>query len=389
MGEGEPVHEPFLPPPSPEDAERTRRVVALLGRAADGSGFLPFDRFMEIALYTPEVGYYDRPRSPLGPSGDFYTAAHVHPMFGRTLADRVRAVRTALGPARPFHLVEIGPGDGTLTATVVEALGATDLPRIDTEIVLVERSPSRGATAFETVRAPAEKAGVPVRLVASVGEIGPFEGVVLANELFDAQPVRRLRWSDGRWHELGVRIQDPVVLAAETEAVPPVPPPALPDAQEPGTIVEVSPRAQLLVREVADHLVRGEFLVLDYGMEEAELLRGHPDGTLAAVRGHRTGLDPLAAPGSTDLSTFVNFTRLRDAARRAGLEILTDRTQAEALEAWGLRARLDEAVRAAGSADAEVRVRLAVKNLLFGFERFRVLEFAAPSSSGALRSLGD
>ena len=387
MPEGEPVGETsFLPRDADED-ERTRRVVALLAAAADRSGFVPFDRYMEIALYAPEVGYYDRPRSPLGPSGDFYTAAHVHPLFGRTLADRARAVRTTLGLGRPFRLVEIGPGDGSLAATVVEALGPTDRSAADVEIVLIERSPVRGAMAFDKVRAPAERVGMPVRLAASVGEAGPFEGLVVTNELMDAQPARRLRWTGTEWHELGVRIADHRVAPAESAEVPPVSPPALPAPSEPGTIVEISPRAEQLVREVADHLVRGELLLLDYGMEEEELLRGHPKGTLAAVRGHRSGLDPLASPGSVDLSTFVNFTRLRDAARRAGLEVVSDRTQAEALDAWGLRGRLDEAVRAAGSTHAELRVRLAVKNLLFGFDRFRALEFAPSSAAAALRAL--
>ena len=386
MREVAPTRRTFGPFPDADDSERARRVRVLLESAAVRSGFLPFDRFLEIALYAPEVGYYSRPRSPLGTSGDFYTAAHVHPLFGRTLADRVRAVRAALGSDRPFRLVELGPGDGTLAATLVGTLGA-ELSAPGAEIVLVERSPARGAMALDRVRTPAEGAGMPVRLVGSVGELGPIEGIVLANELMDAQPVRRLKWTGTGWHELGVRLAGDRVIAAESAEIPPVPPPALPEPEEPGTIVEVSPLAQLLAREVADHLVRGEFLVLDYGMEETELLRGHPDGTLTAVQGHRDDLDPLASPGSVDLSTFVNFTRLRDAARRAGLGVISDRTQAEALEAWGLRDRLDEAVRAAGSTEAELRVRLAAKNLLFGFDRFRVLEFAPPSARDALRSL--
>ena len=387
MPEGAPVRENPALPLDPDDEERSRRVVALLASSADRSGFLPFDRFMEIALYAPEVGYYDRPRSPLGPSGDYYTAAHVHPLFGRTLADRIGAVRTALGPRRPFRLVEIGPGDGSLAATVVEALGPAGPSAVATEVVLVERSPGLGAVAVDKVRSPAEKLGRPVRLVGSLGEIGPLEGVVLTNELFDAQPARRLKWTGTVWHELGVRVAGRRVVPAESDEVPPVPPPMLPLPPEPGTILEYSPRAELLVREVADHLVRGELIVLDYGMEEEELLRGHPQGTLVAVRGHRTGLDPLASPGSVDLSTFVNFTRVREAARRAGLEVVSDRTQAEALDVWGLRGRLEEAVRAAGSTEAELRVRLALKNLLFGFERFRALEFAPSLTARALRAL--
>ena len=375
---------PSVPVP-PEVTERLRRIVALLDAARDPTGFVPFDRFMEIALYSPDVGFYDRPRSPLGPSGDFYTAPHVHPLFGRTVADRVSAVRRVLGDGRPFRVTELGGGDGTLSRSLLEGLGPADRSSDEVELVLVERSSTLAARALERVRPVAERLGRTVRIAGAVGETGPFEGIVVANEVMDAQPARRLRWTGTEWRELGIRLERGELRTAESAVARPVPPPALPRSLEPGGILEVAPLVGSLVREVADHLVRGELLVLDYGMEEDELLRGHPEGTLAAVRGHRSGLDPLASPGLADLSTFVNFTRFRAVARGAGLEVISDRSQAEALDAWGFSARFEEALRGAGSADEEVRLRLAVKNLLFGFERFRALELAPPGSAAALR----
>ncbi len=130
------------------------------------------------------------------------------------------------------------------------------------------------------------------------------------------------------------------------------------------------------MREVADHLVRGVFLILDYGMEENELRRAHPAGTLAAVRSHRSLSDPLDRPGETDLSAFVNFTRVRAAARAAGWSELAFGRQAEALGRWGYPDVLAEELRRAKSPEEEVRVRLASKNLLFGFDRFQALELA-------------
>jgi SAM-dependent MidA family methyltransferase len=117
-------------------------------------------------------------------------------------------------------------------------------------------------------------------------------------------------------------------------------------------------------------------LLDDYGMEEDELVRAHPEGTLATVRGHRSDSDAVTRPGESDLSTFVNWTRLRTVARAAGLEVVADRSQAEALGAWGFPRLFDEALARAGSAEAEVRLRLSAKNLLFGFQRFRILELA-------------
>jgi hypothetical protein len=81
---------------SPEAASRVARVVARLKKEGGADGFVPFDQFMEVALYDRDAGFYARERTPLGSSGDFYTAPHVHPLFGRTLAERVRTVRRAL-----------------------------------------------------------------------------------------------------------------------------------------------------------------------------------------------------------------------------------------------------------------------------------------------------
>ncbi len=360
---------------SPASRDVEPRLRARLEDAADEKGFIPFDRFMDVALYADEVGYYQRSPSPFGGAGDFYTAAHVTPLFGAALAERVREVRRQLDPGRPFHLVELGSGDGRLLRDCLTQLARypDELPGI--EVTVVERSPTRESAAAAAIGGVARPLGLSLQSRDSVATLGPFEGVVVANELLDAQPIRRLRRAGDGWTELGVRLDGDRVVPAEEPALAEVPGPALPTDVEPGTILEVSPRAEGIVREVADHLVRGVFVALDYGMEESELVRAHPEGTLAAVRAHRTGGDPRAAPGETDLSAFVNFSRIRSVAATAGLSLLADRRQSEALGAWGFERLLQTAISAAPDAEAEVRLRLAVKSLLFGFERFRVLEF--------------
>ncbi len=355
----------------PEDASRVHEVLDRLRRAADPSGFVPFDRFMDVALYADRVGFYALRRSPLGPKGDFYTAAHVSPLFGATVAERVRAVRRELPASEPFRIVELGPGDGTLAEGLVANLAAE--PGL-TEYVLIDRSSARATEAEERVRAVAR--GIRVRRSVSLGQDGPFAGAVIANEFLDAQPARRLRWDGRAWKELGVEIAAGRLRASERDVERPVPSPPLPTPSEEGTVLEVSPGAEGAVREIGDHLLAGLAILIDYGLEETELLRGHPSGTLAAVRHHRTVADPLADPGTTDLSTFVNFSRIRRVARDSGLRELAFRSQAEALGAWGFPRLLEGALAAAGSSEAQVRLRLAAKNLLFGFERFRVLELA-------------
>lgn len=359
------------------DSARRRAVLDRLRAIAGPDGFVPFDRFMEVALYAEGVGYYDRPRSPLGTDGDFYTAAHVDRIFAECVTARLTDVRRAAGDPATFAVVELGPGDGTLAAGIVAALG-DDAGRW--EYVLVDRSSAR----LRDATARLEGSAVAVRTAGSLSELGPFAGAVLANELLDAQPARRLRWDGSAWQELGVRVGADLVTPAQDGPARPVPFPALPTGVPVDQVVEVSPEAEGIVREIADHLAHGAALILDYGLEESELVRGHPAGTLAAVRGHRSLPDPYVDPGDADLSTFVNFSRIRAVARAGGLVELSFRRQADALGAWGLAARLERALATAPDAASRVKRQLAAKNLLFGFEGFRVLELAPPGTAERL-----
>ncbi len=339
---------------------------------------------MDLALYAEGLGFYTAGRSRFGPGGDFYTASHVHPLFAATIARHLEGVRRSLGSARPFSIVELGPGDGALAEGIVRSLAGAATSGGPIEYVLVDRSEPLGLRARDRVERAGRAAGIRVRSRPDAGGEGPFSGAVLANELLDAQPARRLRWTGAGWAELGVRWDGSRLVAAESRTVRPVGGGPLPPGETDGLVVEVSPSAEAFVREVADHLVRGVLLILDYGMEESELRRAHPAGTLAAVRSHRTVSDPLDRPGETDLSTFVNFTRVRAAARSAGwTEVAFDR-QAEALGRWGYPELLSEAIRRTRSPEEEVRLRLGSKNLLFGFDRFRALELV-PASAGPPR----
>jgi SAM-dependent MidA family methyltransferase len=366
-----------------EASERRARLLDLLAGEARPDGLIPFDRFMDRALYAENLGFYSRDPTPFGPTGSFYTAAHVSPLFASSVAARVLAIARAISTDRSFRVVELGPGDGTLAAGILEALGEQEDPADVDEYVLVDRSNPRRDAALAKAEAARAPRGPALRVASSVSAEGPFDGVVVANELLDAVPARRLKWDGQEWRELGVRREGTRLVPADGPRVDPVPAPELPNVPV-GTVVEVSPAAEALVREVADHLDRGLLLLIDYGMEEGELVQGHPDGTLAAVRSHRSGEDPLAYPGETDLSVFVNFTRVRAAARSAGLREVAYTSLNEALGEWGFPALFDQALRSAESGEAEVRLRLAAKNLLFGFDRFRVLELASPAAFSAV-----
>lgn len=365
-------------------AARGPAVLELLRRTADEDGFVPFDRFMEVALYGPTVGFYSAEASPFGAEGDYYTAAQVSPLFGRAIAERIKRVAASTPGGGTFRVVEVGPGDGTLGASIVAGLASEPRAPMPIEYVLVERSPTLAVRSFERVSEAGRTVDIPVRAAGGVGADGPFVGFVVANELLDAQPVRRLQWNGEAWLETGVRVRGDRLERTSRPLERPVPPPELPIDLPAGTVLEVSPMAEAIVREVADHLEAGLLLLLDYGMEQSELVVAHPTGTLSAVQGHRFVSDPFEDPGSSDLSVFVNFTRLRVAAARAGLREVSFQRQAEALGAWGFPHLLEEAVLASPSAEAEVRTRLGAKNLLFGFERFRALELEPPAPAPAM-----
>lgn len=356
-----------------EGSARREDLLRALRDAAGGDGFLPFDRYLEIVLYAPGLGYYARPGLSRGRGGDYYTATHVHPLFGRTLARRALEEFARCGRPPSFRIVDAGAGDGTLAADLAAELARAPSGPLP-EIVLLEALPGL----LEAVAPRVAEAGggrVEVRIGRSLAEEAPFAGVVIANELLDALPFRRLVRRGDAWLEQGVLVGPLGPRFEEHPSGRRVPGEPLPEAPD-GTVVELSEAAEGWLRELADALVRGAALLLDYGDEEAQLLRRFPLGSLQGIRSHRVRDDPLADPGEADLSAFVNFSRVRAASRRAGLRELAFSSQAEALGRWGFEAVRDAALASAGSAEEEVRIRLAAKKLLFGFENFRALELA-------------
>ncbi|MCI4337173.1 MAG: SAM-dependent methyltransferase [Thermoplasmata archaeon] len=366
------------PEPADEEARRLVAVDAALRQAAGADGFLRFDRFVEIALYAPGIGYYSHAGRQIGASGDFYTAAQVGPLLGATLARRVAQEYDRLGRPASFRIVEVGAGDGSLAEALVGALarqGTFGSSPVD--YVLVEPSPSLATRLSERLAASHRPPGLEWRVAPSLSSDGPFAGIVVANELLDALPFRRLLAVDGAWREQGVSRGASGWTWAEGRAPNPFPPPALPAPAPPGSVWELSVLAEGLMRELGDHLVRGAAIFLDYGDDGAALRHRFPRGSLTAFRAHEVLENPLDLPGSADLSMFVDFTRIRAAAIRSGLTELSYRIQSESLAGWGLGEVGAEWIAEATGSVEQVRRRLALKNLAFGFPNFRALELSA------------
>lgn len=302
------------------------------------AGPVTFARFMEAALYTPGLGYYERRRDRIGRGGDYYTSVSVGPVFGELLAARFARWLRELETPHP-RLVELGPHDGRLAGDLLEALRAQapDLwPRL--EYLLVDASPTRRTWQAETLRAHRDR----VRWVNAPAELGngSIAGVVFGNEFFDALPVHRVGWDvarrewfewhvgwdgrrfcwvrpgrDGAWNTLPAALR--TALAAELpHLVDPDVQAVLPD----GFTVELCPAARAGWLAAARALERGRLVVVDYGFTDAAAVGpARPHGTLRAYAGHRLQTDVLAEPGEQDLTADVNFAALRAEGERAGL----------------------------------------------------------------------
>jgi len=319
------------------DTPLARRLSALIATG----GPIPVADFMRACLFDPEHGYYTR-AEPFGAAGDFITAPEISQMFGELLATWLHAAYVAQGAPAEAVLVEIGPGRGTMMADMRRTLGRLGSPLAAGSIVLVEASPRLAAVQ------QAALAGGPGHLTWCDGPDGLPDAplYLVANELFDAIPIRQLERCDGAWHERLVTVADGSFAFA---LGPPLPGAGLPEAQE-GTVIEPAPERIALMRALADRLARqgGAGLFVDYGED------GGSGDTLQAVRAH--GVDGVFDhPGQADLTSQVDFAALSAAARTAGLATgLAE--QGAFLAALGLAQR---AARLAAGRDAETASRIA------------------------------
>jgi SAM-dependent MidA family methyltransferase len=308
--------------------ERLRRAIGEAG------GWLPFDRFMAIALYEPGLGYYARGARLFGllPGGrdggsDFVTAPELSPLFGRALACQVAQ---GLERSDACEVVEFGAGSGALAEQLLDALGerVAHYAIVDLPGDLRARQQQRLA-----------RFGTRVRWLDALPE--RIEGVVIGNEVLDAMPVQLLHWDGESWSERGVAQADAALAWADrpTDLRPPVDSPFAA-----GTVTEIHPQAEAFVRTLAGCLHRGAAFFVDYGFPETEYY--HPQragGTLMCHRAHRADSDPLADIGEKDITAHVNFTSIALAAQDAGLEVIGYTSQAHFLFNCGLAQLLEGA----------------------------------------------
>jgi SAM-dependent MidA family methyltransferase len=289
-----------------EPTERLRREIAARGPVT-------FAAFMEAALVGPG-GFFDDP--PVGTSGAFLTAPHVHPVFTDLVRFAIGDLRAALGEPDPLRVVDLGAGDGTLLAGLVDGFRdvegvALDVAGVDASAGARRRLAARGFAA-----------------AAHLADLAPGDpAVVVANELLDNLPFRWLRRAEDGFREVRIDERDGAFVPVETPCAPELA--ALAGETPVGIDAFVSPAALDLVDGLASWLRRGYALLIDYGWED------RPAREVHGYRDHRLVVDVLAEPGSRDITAGVDLGAIARRARERGLAVIGSTTQGEALRALG------------------------------------------------------
>ena len=308
-------------------------------------GPLPFRKFMEMALYHPELGYYRRPQDPFGIGGDFYTNAQLQPVFGRLLAQRIESWRHEMGCPQDFTVVEMGAGRGETAAEIGRCLPGVKCGTVD---VAGGELPER------------------------------FRGVIVCNEFFDALAVHSVERKDKglveHYVDLGVGGFDWVEGSLSG--------PRLKGYLESytsrlaeGQKVEVNLEALDQLENISRSLDCGYVLTIDYGYTANEIAEGRrlPGGSLMSYLKHQASEDVLANPGQQDITAHVNFTALEKRGEPLGFQSEGLRSQAIFLSEIGRQDDFQAALEASSEAES-LHLRMQLKTLLFGLgETFRVL----------------
>lgn len=320
-----------LPPPTPEAEAHSRQLCALIrGDIALQGGWIPFSRFMELALYAPGLGYYSAGARKFGAKGDFVTAPELSPLFGHTLARQVADIMAQSTP----QVLELGAGSGKLAVDILHELEQRDsLPDTYSILEVSADLRERQQTLLQQ-RLPhlVER----VRWLDSLPE--QLSGAIIGNEVLDALPVHLVHWADSRILEIGVssegerfvwveRLPESSALLEIAQQI------SVPDDY----VSEISLTARGLIGSLCERLHSGALLFIDYGFGAREYY--HPQrssGTLMCHYRHHAHDDPFFLPGLQDITAHVDFTAIAESAIDHGASLLGYTSQAHFLLNCGI-----------------------------------------------------
>jgi SAM-dependent MidA family methyltransferase len=324
-------------------------LFELIRREIITGGVLPFARFMELALYCPDYGFYEVKKDNPGRRGDFYTSVSVGELFGQLLAFQFsKWLETETdGPKLRVRIVEAGAHDGKLAGDILAWLQARRPGLFEQiEYCIIEPSARRQGWQKEKLKpwAPRVRWFTDLR----TAPLQHLHGIIFSNELLDAMPVQRFGWDarEKKWFEWGVALAGEKFVWAKIQKsedrrrkaesdlpsvlchLPSDLLAVLPD----GYTIDISPAAENWWRDAASVLERGRLMTIDYGLGADELFSpGRSQGTLRAYFRHHFADDILANVGEQDLTAHVNFPAIQAVGESAGLKTESFSTQAQFL----------------------------------------------------------
>jgi len=326
-----------LPPPSPEALAHSTRLRELILRDIEmQGGWVPFSRYMELALYAPGLGYYTAGARKFGSAGDFVTAPEISPLFGRTLARQAAEIMAHSTP----QVLELGAGSGRLAVDML--LELEQLNSLPEHYSILEVSADLRQRQQTLLQARAPHLAGRVSWLEELPD--SINGAVIGNEVLDALPVHVVHWGKEEIFERGVsgnagsfEWQDRLV---ENDALLQI---AQQIAMPEDSISEISLTARGLTGSLCQRLGQGALLLIDYGFGEREYY--HPQrtqGTLMCHYRHRAHDDPFFLAGLQDITAHVDFTAVAESAINSGARLLGYTSQAHFLLNSGITGLLQE-----------------------------------------------
>ncbi|UDG82705.1 class I SAM-dependent methyltransferase [Candidatus Vallotia lariciata] len=321
-----------LPIPNDTALEHMCSLVRYIIQHIDVSGgWMPFDRYMKLALYASGLGYYSNSTVKFGHSpddgSDFITASELTPLFAQTFAKPVAEILNATNTS---HVVEFGAGTGKFASVLLRTLDELGIEC--TRYTIIELSDTLRERQHKYIAETAERFIPCVQWVNTIPE--RVDGVIVGNEVLDAMPVRIFARQDSLWYERGVSVIDASrFVFADRPLIPALIPATLAYVpNEHDYVTETHEAATKFVYTVCSALGRGAALFVDYGFPAAEYY--HPqrtEGTLMCHYQHHAHSDPFLYPGLQDITAHVQFSAIKQAARIAGAHLLGYTSQAHFL----------------------------------------------------------
>jgi SAM-dependent MidA family methyltransferase len=297
-----------------EHSELLKAKIA--SQIASKGGWLPFSRYMEMALYEPGMGYYSAGAHKLGGGGDFTTAPELSPLFGAAICSTLIPVLEGLKhKGLPAQILEFGAGTGKLATSILSRL--QDLGLTLDSYNIIEISPDLAQRQKDRIQKNIEELDTPTQCQWLNELPENFSGVILANEVIDAIPCDTIIYQNGFWYSYGVALENNKLIWKTGSPVEQglLPETLLTGIFSEGYVTELHTPAIAWMHQVAKHLDSGLFLTFDYGFPESEYYHSQRiEGTLMAHHRHHAIQDPFYLPGLCDLTTHVEWSQIARAA---------------------------------------------------------------------------